>query len=201
MRHFFGAGELLPNQKTIKLYSSLLSILCLVSMFSLSAQTPRRDSGADGLIVSALAIGQRVPEDFWTREHLFYSNGDTIRQSLEVYKGKPLLIDFWGTWCVSCVKAFPKLDHLQKSFDGKLNILLVNSTVTKDDFSKIHQMKDESLRNGSLKTIFRDQYFAQLFPFVSIPQYAWINSRGVLEGITGGRLISEQQLEILVNYK
>ena len=48
MRHFFRAGELLPNLKIIKLYSTLLSILCLVSMFSLSAQTPRQDSGANG---------------------------------------------------------------------------------------------------------------------------------------------------------
>jgi len=48
MRNIFGAGEVLPNPKTIKLYSALLSILWF-SMFSLSAQTPRKDSGADGL--------------------------------------------------------------------------------------------------------------------------------------------------------
>ena len=52
MTHFFRAGELLPNQKTIKLYSTLLSILCLVSMFSLSAQTPRKESGANGLLIA-----------------------------------------------------------------------------------------------------------------------------------------------------
>jgi len=200
MRYFFGAGEVLPNPKTIKLYSALLSILWF-SMFSLSAQTPRKDSGADGSKIMPLMIGQRVPEDFWTREHLFYSKGDTIRQTLEAYKGRPLVIDFWGTWCVSCVKAFPKLGAMQKSFDGKLNIVLVNSIVTKDDFSKINQMKDGSLKNGQLKTIFRDQYFAQLFPFIAIPQYVWINSRGIVEGVTGGRLVSEHQLEVLANYK
>jgi len=48
MRYFFWAGEVLPNPKTIKLYSALLSILWF-SMFSLSAQTPRKDSGAYGL--------------------------------------------------------------------------------------------------------------------------------------------------------
>ncbi|VTR34743.1 SusC/RagA family TonB-linked outer membrane protein [Sphingobacterium thalpophilum] len=47
MRQFFGAGEVLPSRKTMKLYSTLLSILWF-SMFSLSAQTPRKDSGAGG---------------------------------------------------------------------------------------------------------------------------------------------------------
>ncbi len=46
MTVFFRAGELLPNFKT-PYYSILLSILCF-SMFSLSAQTPRKDSGANG---------------------------------------------------------------------------------------------------------------------------------------------------------
>ncbi|WP_333888869.1 SusC/RagA family TonB-linked outer membrane protein [Sphingobacterium siyangense] len=46
MNIFFRAGELLPNYKT-PYYSILLSILCF-SMFSLSAQTPRKDSGANG---------------------------------------------------------------------------------------------------------------------------------------------------------
>ncbi|WP_282638697.1 SusC/RagA family TonB-linked outer membrane protein [Sphingobacterium thalpophilum] len=47
MRQFFGAGELLPDISTIRYYSTLLSILWF-SMFSLLAQTPRRDSGAGG---------------------------------------------------------------------------------------------------------------------------------------------------------
>ncbi|MGJ1378225.1 SusC/RagA family TonB-linked outer membrane protein [Sphingobacterium multivorum] len=48
MTHFFRAGMLLPILKKTCIYSTLLSILCLVSMFSLSAQTPRKDSGANG---------------------------------------------------------------------------------------------------------------------------------------------------------
>ncbi|SPZ88493.1 TonB-linked outer membrane protein, SusC/RagA family [Sphingobacterium multivorum] len=48
MTHFFRAGMLLPDPKKTCIYSALLSILCLVSMFSLSAQTPRKDSGANG---------------------------------------------------------------------------------------------------------------------------------------------------------
>lgn len=47
MTVFFRAGELLPDISTIRYYSTLLSILWF-SMFSLSAQTSRRDSGAGG---------------------------------------------------------------------------------------------------------------------------------------------------------
>ncbi len=34
--------------------------------------------------------------------------------SLEDYKGKVVLLDFWATWCAPCVKEMPALDKLYK---------------------------------------------------------------------------------------
>lgn len=44
-------------------------------------------------------------------------DGKTI--SLEDYKGKVVLLDFWATWCEPCVKAMPHLDKLQKQYGEK----------------------------------------------------------------------------------
>ncbi len=37
-----------------------------------------------------------------------------------------LIIDFFGTWCVPCIKALPKLTALQEKYDGQISIILVS---------------------------------------------------------------------------
>ena len=45
--------------------------------------------------------------------------------SLADLKGKFVIIDFWGTFCLPCIAAFPKLENWQKQFGDSLQILLV----------------------------------------------------------------------------
>ena len=49
------------------------------------------------------------------------------RISLRDYRGSPLLINFWATWCAPCRKEFPIIKEIEKKFgkDG-LIILAVN---------------------------------------------------------------------------
>ena len=35
--------------------------------------------------------------------------------SLDAWKGQPMLVNFWATWCAPCVKEMPELDALQKN--------------------------------------------------------------------------------------
>ncbi len=43
--------------------------------------------------------------------------------------GKPLLINFWATWCVPCVEEFPELVKLDNEFKGKIDF----RTISLDD--------------------------------------------------------------------
>lgn len=47
--------------------------------------------------------------------------------SLKDYRGSPLLINFWATWCAPCRKEFPIIKEIEKKFgkDG-LVVLAVN---------------------------------------------------------------------------
>ncbi|WP_211235994.1 TlpA disulfide reductase family protein [Leisingera aquimarina] len=39
--------------------------------------------------------------------------------SLEDYKGKVVLLNFWATWCAPCRKEMPQLSELQEEFGGE----------------------------------------------------------------------------------
>jgi thiol-disulfide isomerase/thioredoxin len=39
-------------------------------------------------------------------------------QAMAQWKGRPMLVNFWATWCAPCVKEMPELDGLQKRHPG-----------------------------------------------------------------------------------
>ncbi len=44
-------------------------------------------------------------------------SGESV--TLANFKGKVVLVDFWATWCVPCVKAMPDLQKLQEKYSEK----------------------------------------------------------------------------------
>ena len=49
------------------------------------------------------------------------------KQSAKIsdFNNQLLILDFWATWCVPCIRPFPKLDRLQHSFQGRVQFMLV----------------------------------------------------------------------------
>ena len=39
---------------------------------------------------------------------------------------KPVLVDFWATWCKPCVLVAPIVDELASEFDGKIDFVKVD---------------------------------------------------------------------------
>lgn len=57
-------------------------------------------------------------------------DGDAF--DLQNYDGKVVLVDFWATWCPSCIATFPELESLYKEYhDRGLEIVGVNIDDTK----------------------------------------------------------------------
>ena len=176
----------------------LLLCTILVSMFSLSAQTPRKDSGADGPIagqsdIIPLKIGHKVPEEFWAKEHLFYINGDTVRKTLHEYKGKLLILDFWMIGCSKCFLHQKEINYYKKLYGDKLAVIMVNGVKTKNNYASIHSyLKNEWFRSlglDSFSSIIESSYLDQLLQPAGYPMYYWINQYGILQTITYRNLL------------
>lgn len=51
-------------------------------------------------------------------------SGKTVRFS--DFAGKPVLVNFWATWCLPCVAELPSLKNLAKQFDGHMHVVAVS---------------------------------------------------------------------------
>ena len=57
-------------------------------------------------------------------------NGKPLK--LSSFKGKYVLLDFWGTWCVWCVRGIPKMKEYYNKYKGKFEILSIDCGETQD---------------------------------------------------------------------
>ena len=71
----------------------------------------RANRSAGGPLTSAPAH----PDAFW---NLRFETPDGGEVALVMLRGRPLLLNFWATWCPPCVEEMPMLDRFQKSNRG-----------------------------------------------------------------------------------
>ena len=125
--------------------------------------------------------------------------------SLSNFRGKLIILDFWSVYCKTCIKALPKLDSLQKEFEGKIQILLITHP-SGNNFG-IASMKQTFARWAKAGLYIPhlpvatsgNESLIELFPHEYIPHYVWIDSRGKLCAITGYNLMNKQMIETLLN--
>lgn len=67
-----------------------------------------------------------------------------VPHTLEDYRGKPVLLNFWATWCVPCAAEMPLLNEMQKRYQGK--VVFIAASIDDEDvkpqveaFIKKHQ--------------------------------------------------------------
>jgi thiol-disulfide isomerase/thioredoxin len=142
-----------------------------------------------------LVRGQKLPE---------VTSDQTINMAkklfrLSDYRGKPVIFDFWSFNCSSCLKRFGETELLQKKFEGRLQILLVNHESlqhTKLMFEKFKKLKTK-IKMPELPMITGDTVLHRLFPVNGLPMVVWIDKTGKFMYRTGD--MNEQQLSDFVN--
>jgi thiol-disulfide isomerase/thioredoxin len=50
---------------------------------------------------------------------LAFDTPDGGRLAMASLRGKPLVLNFWATWCPPCIREMPALDRFHRDFNGK----------------------------------------------------------------------------------
>lgn len=57
---------------------------------------------------------------------LAFTDPSGKKVTLAAFRGKPVLLNLWATWCAPCVAEMPTLDTLAGRLDGKVAVLTVS---------------------------------------------------------------------------
>jgi thiol-disulfide isomerase/thioredoxin len=130
--------------------------------------------------LKTLQIGDTVP-DVMINQILHYK---TPTAKLSDFKGKLLILDFWATWCQPCVYMIPRMDSLQKRFEGKVQFLAVSSE-PQNKIDTFRAKYDKRFgRRIQHPEVVSDSVLRSLFPHNALPHYVWVDQDGVVVAIT-----------------
>jgi thiol-disulfide isomerase/thioredoxin len=92
--------------------------------------------GTLGLVLLLALSGGRAAEEMKLGEFIpatppqpapevAFTDANGKPASLDDFKGKPVVLNLWATWCQPCLKEMPSLDRLQARFANKLRVAAV----------------------------------------------------------------------------
>nr|WP_199078234.1 TlpA disulfide reductase family protein [Pedobacter sp. ASV19] len=145
-------------------------------------------------------VGQPMP-DFRLDDVQYYKQK---KVDLSDFKGQWLILDFWNRYCGVCLKSFPRMDSLQKTFEGKVKIILVGyngSKYTKQSDDKmIRALYERNRIEGKLNlTIAFDSLLFDRFDIYATPYIIIVDPNGIVKAKTSK--VFEKDLEDLLTGK
>lgn len=105
----------------------LIVIMCLIcaGVFGTTVSAQEISQEERRLLIEALQAelnsGETVAPDFTL------TNLEGKEVSLSQFRGKWVVIDFWGSWCGWCIKGFPSLKASYQKYGDKLVIIGVDN--------------------------------------------------------------------------
>lgn len=167
--------------------SLLMLSMCLFAVQQASAQAEPVATASPN--IQPLNIGDPIPDEVWDMplQVVNHPEGkETI--TLADYKDKLIIIDFWATFCGSCISAMPKIHEVQRQFADEMVVIPVS-------WSK-PEATEQTLRNHQtlwplgLSSVVEAKALIGLFPHQVVPHYVWIDPQGRVVATTATNDVS-----------
>lgn len=136
---------------------------------------------------------RRVPLQEGSKAPDFTANlldGTTF--TLSELQGKPVIINFWATWCGPCVQEMPAFQRLKEDFGDEIGIIAVNSG---EDEETVMEFVEE---NGYTFPVVLDADYdvSMLYPTNGIPYTVILDEEGSVTHLSTGATDADTMYEI-----
>lgn len=115
-----------------------------------------------------LAVGTAAPD--WTLK-----DGSGVDRKLSDYKGKIVVLDFWGTWCPPCRRALPLVQQVHEKYKDKGVVVLGMNWEQRPDADPAKYMRENQIDYG---LILRAETVAQKYKVAGWPTLYVIGADG-----------------------
>lgn len=176
------------NHSFLKICTVFMLILALAANGA-AAQEANQATG--------LSVGQALPDSLLNAELNLLGAGSGTAFKLAGFKGKPFILDFWASWCGSCIKSLPHADSLLKANAQALAIVLVNSSARDRDSVKLARFVGSFLKDHpgfSVPFVAQHELFSRYFKITRLPCYVWVGSDGRIKAISGYGTLNGQNI-------
>ena len=150
------------------------------------AATITRDTSADGPLPPTTNDKINYAPDFAVLD----KDGQTVK--LSDFRGKPVVINFWATWCPPCKQELPDFNEAAKAYESDVVFLMVNLTDGQRD--TVDSVKAFIADNDYTFPVYFDTSYsaANAYMISSIPSTYFINAKGEMVSYKVGMMTADE---------
>lgn len=130
-------------------------------------------------------LGEKVEELVFEK----ILNYEKESAKLSDFKGKIVILEFWATWCGSCIVSFPHLEELQEEFKDDLQVL----TITYETEERIKRFLKKSELSLPI-VIDTSRIIGKQFPHRTIPHTVLLNREGIIKVVSSPKEINTETI-------
>ncbi|MGD6834455.1 redoxin domain-containing protein [Sutcliffiella halmapala] len=154
-------------------------------------------------IILTLLIGTAVYQQFFKEEELKPASangekavdfkvesmgGNKVRLSDSL--GKPVIINFWTTWCPPCKKEMPEIQRFYEDYKDEVDVLAVN--ITSNEVNQSVVEKYVATGGFTFPILFDKEGLFRYYEVLDMPATFFIDEDGVIVGRHTGELDYEK---------
>jgi peroxiredoxin len=148
-----------------------------------------------GLAVAVAAFGKAVTPVKVGEEAADFTLPDLsgTPHSLSQFRGQPVLVNFFASWCEPCKEEAPHLRTFAELYGDKVKLLLVNRAepaVLVEEFVRENQLK-------SLVLLDRNNQVSKRYGIIAQPETLVIDENGILKYHQKGPLTVEGMVQLV----
>jgi thiol-disulfide isomerase/thioredoxin len=157
-------------------------------------------------IILTLLIGTAVYQQFFKAEEIKPASAlgekavdfqlDSMGENqvrLSDSLGKPLIINFWTTWCPPCKKEMPEIQRFYEDYKNEVDVFAMNITSNEVNISDVE--KYVTTGGFTFPILFDTDGIFRFYEVLNMPTTFFIDEDGVIVGRHTGELDYEKLVE------